>query len=566
MLISDAYREQNRQLHEQRDDYGRSGGEWATYIDRLIKEEGYDTVLDWGCGKGALGAKLAERGRTIAEYDPAIPGKEATPEPADLVICTDVLEHIEREHIGAVIRELRRLTKRKLFFNIATRPATKELPDGRNAHLIIQPPHWWKERLEREFDVLTYEVRQGMVYGEACPKGIARPRPSKRRKLTVEMANQIEVWKNDINRYADAFSRMETVSMWEGVDDRPSDLLIVVHILEKMGDLSWALKDVIRCTRKGVVIAIKLDAERNGDWWKRLLETRFRIATYHVEGEHALMIGAPMVNVQGVVAVGAVEADKRWDQVVAACKRITKRIEPAKPHGKRAIIACYGPSLKETIEVLREESKKPDTVVVSVSGAHDFLIEHGIIPTYHVECDPRPHKADNINAGHPDVQYLLASTVHEVLFNKLEGFDVRLWHVSTPEHAISLVDELKEQPTHVISGGGSVGLRSIPLLYTMGFREMFIFAMDCSFADEGKQQWAGKHAGKKQDLVSVECNGRVFTSSPVLMTYATNFFEMIQKVDDLEVRLYGDGLLQEMTRFYMGQPAVANVETQEQAA
>jgi SAM-dependent methyltransferase len=565
MLISDAYREQNRLLHEQRDDYGRSGQQWAPYIYRLMEEEGFATVLDWGCGKGTLAAALAPKGKTIAEYDPAIPGKDATPEPAELVVCTDVLEHIEPVHVNAVIRELRRVTKRKLFLNIATRPAAKTLPDGRNAHLIVQDADWWRAKLASQFDIHTWQERPGMVYGEATPKGAFR-KPTKRRKMTPEMAAQLEFWKKEINTYADAFSRIDTVAMWESVDDQPADLQVAVRILEHVPDISKALADLGRLARKGVIICLELDERRDADWWKRLLEKRFRFAQWQVENGHVLMIGAPMVNVQGVTAIGAVDSDKRWEQVVAATKRITKRIEPAPAHAKRAIIACYGPSLKDDIESLRAAAAEPDTVVVSVSGSHDFLIERGIVPNYHVECDPRPHKADNIAKGHPGVQYLLASTVHEVLFDKLRGHDIRLWHVSTPEHAVRLVVEIGEQKEHVISGGGSVGLRSIPLLYAMGYRALSIYAMDCSFADEGKQQWAGKHAGKRQDLCQVDCHGRIFVSSPVLMTYATNFFEMVQKVEDLDVRLYGDGLLQAMARYYMGAPQVANVTALSEAA
>jgi hypothetical protein len=61
------------------------------------------------------------------------------------------------------------------------------------------------------------------------------------------------------------------------------------------------------------------------------------------------------------------------------------------------------------------------------------------------------------------------------------------------------------------------------------------------------------HAGKRQDVVEVLCGDRLFHSSPILLTYATNFFETIQKVTDLNIRLYGDGLLQNMVKFFQAQ-------------
>jgi hypothetical protein len=88
--------------------------------------------------------------------------------------------------------------------------------------------------------------------------------------------------------------------------------------------------------------------------------------------------------------------------------------------------------------------------------------------------------------------------------------------------------------------------------------------MDCSFSDDGAQQWAGKHAGKRQELVRVRCDERIFTTSPVLATYATDFWEMVQKMRDVNVRLYGDGLLQSMARYYMGVPQTAHVNAQQE--
>jgi hypothetical protein len=282
--------------------------------------------------------------------------------------------------------------------------------------------------------------------------------------------------------------------------------------------------------------------------------------------DHLLMIGAPAVNVQGVTAVGAVASDDRWNNVEAATKRVTQRIELAEPHERTALLACYGPSLIDTIDSLKREAANPNVDVISVSGAHDFLLSHGIVPKYHIECDPRPHKAINIDKAHPGVTYMVASVCHPDYFDKLGDADLRLWHVSTTEHVLRLINELKENPRHVISGGGSVGLRSIPLLYAMGYRDFSVFAMDCSFKDAGEKQWAGKHAGKRQDKCEVLCDQTVFISSPILLTYATNFFEMVKKVTDMSVRLYGDGLLQAMAQYYMSQGAMERIETESEAA
>ncbi len=88
-------------------------------------------------------------GWDVREYDPGIIGKDALPKPADLVIATDVLEHIEPELLGNVLEHIRSLARLGVFLNIATSPAREILPDGRNAHLIIRPPAWWREELAK---------------------------------------------------------------------------------------------------------------------------------------------------------------------------------------------------------------------------------------------------------------------------------------------------------------------------------------------------------------------------------------------------------------------------------
>src|SRR5262245_55345835 len=94
-LITPEYIEQNRLLHERVPEYGMSGQRWGRYVERLITEEKFVSVLDYGCGKGTLAKVLV--GYNVAEYDPAVPGKDGRPQPAELVVCTDVLEHIEPE-------------------------------------------------------------------------------------------------------------------------------------------------------------------------------------------------------------------------------------------------------------------------------------------------------------------------------------------------------------------------------------------------------------------------------------------------------------------------------------
>lgn len=143
MLLTQEYKSQNEQLHKN-PAYGANGFKWAKAAFAIAQEIKSTDILDYGCGKQTLAKCLPF---PIRNYDPCIPGLDSPPEPADIVTCIDVLEHIEPEYLEAVLDDLRRLTKKCALLTICTTPAKKTLPDGRNAHLIQEPYTWWLPKL-----------------------------------------------------------------------------------------------------------------------------------------------------------------------------------------------------------------------------------------------------------------------------------------------------------------------------------------------------------------------------------------------------------------------------------
>lgn len=150
-LISREYLGMQRILHASPRGYGGRGNKWAGIILQVAIEHDAGSILDYGCGQGTLAAALRLHAQhlRIAEYDPAIPEKAALPEFADVVSVTDVLEHIEPERLGRVLEHIKALSRKAVFCVISTKTSNKTLPDGRNAHLIIESPQWWKARLKK---------------------------------------------------------------------------------------------------------------------------------------------------------------------------------------------------------------------------------------------------------------------------------------------------------------------------------------------------------------------------------------------------------------------------------
>lgn len=146
-LISPGYLREQQILHAAPRGYGQRGRKWAGAVLTLIEDHLCATVLDYGCGTGSLKQELiaTRPDLDVREYDPAIVGKDALPEPADLVVCTDVLEHVEEDKLDAVVGHLRALTRHVLFVVISIVPTAKTLTDGRQAHITLHYPGWWME-------------------------------------------------------------------------------------------------------------------------------------------------------------------------------------------------------------------------------------------------------------------------------------------------------------------------------------------------------------------------------------------------------------------------------------
>ena len=153
ILITPEYREQNIKLHETRLDYGAMGSKHAEGVRGIAQVYDCKSLLDYGCGKQTLIETL--RLPWARGYDPCVPGLDGDPLPADLVVCTDTLEHVEPDCLEATLDHLRKLSKRLAYFSISLVPAKKTLPDGRNTHLIVQPAAWWLWRLLARWEMDT---------------------------------------------------------------------------------------------------------------------------------------------------------------------------------------------------------------------------------------------------------------------------------------------------------------------------------------------------------------------------------------------------------------------------
>lgn len=153
-LITDEYRKLNAKLHRDNDAYGRSGHARRDMV-RELSHWGRKAILDYGCGKCTLSESLGPSYR-VTNYDPCVEPWTAPPKAHPVVVCGDVLEHVEPDCLEDVLKDLQRLTEEVALLIISIVPSSKFLADGRNAHLIVKSPDWWREQIE----LAGFEIEQ----------------------------------------------------------------------------------------------------------------------------------------------------------------------------------------------------------------------------------------------------------------------------------------------------------------------------------------------------------------------------------------------------------------------
>lgn len=172
MRISPAYSELQKSFHLTSLGYGTSSHKYGNFVLGICKGRGFSSVLDYGCGKCTLfqGANNLGKPEHVQYFDPCIPGLDREPSEADLVVCTDVMEHIELACVPDVMEHISTLTRHLVFFSISLRPAKKILPDGRNAHITLLPRKIWEELVATKFDITDLDDHGHTAWFFGTPK------------------------------------------------------------------------------------------------------------------------------------------------------------------------------------------------------------------------------------------------------------------------------------------------------------------------------------------------------------------------------------------------------------
>lgn len=155
-------------------------------------------------------------------------------------------------------------------------------------------------------------------------------------------------------------------------------------------------------------------------------------------------------------------------------------------------------------------------------------------------CDPQECVADFLKDPSPDTTYIVASKCHPTVFKRLEGFDVRLWHIN--DHDIPGV---RRVPCAV-----SVTLCAMMLAQRLGWRRLNVYGWDACFGTDGAHHASGEGAPPMPDTVDIEVGPRHFTTTATWGAEAQDAVNIIPVLEwcGVEVNIHGDGMIAAIRR------------------
>ena len=250
--------------------------------------------------------------------------------------------------------------------------------------------------------------------------------------------------------------------------------------------------------------------------------------------------------------VAAVDNTTRHEQMRIAINKGFPRLEATPIDEEQSIsIVCYGPSLADTWQ----ELKHP---IISVSGALHFLAERGVIPDYHVDCDPRPHKVKHIEPPVNGVHYIMGSCCPPQTWDILKDQKVTIVHFYMSEETERFL-EYNDPGELLVRPGSTVGMAAIHVAGLLGYRHFEIHGMDGSIRD-GKRH-AGAHYGHSQGGITWDAGCVTYQTSQIMANACAEIINTCKMFPIFPV-FHGQGLQQALIAEEQDLPNVALAGTE----
>lgn len=215
------------------------------------------------------------------------------------------------------------------------------------------------------------------------------------------------------------------------------------------------------------------------------------------------------------------------------------------------VLVGTGPSAVALLPEIRARFEQGQEII-AIKGAHDWLIDNGIVPKAAIALDPQQSRAKCFKRPHADVLYLCASQMHPDTWKHLQGYRALVWH-----SRIGVEQEQRPewQGRFIVPCASTSGNSALLLMYIMGRRNFKLYGFDSSipYARTWMQRAIAKLRGRllkldgtrtDKKIVTVAVNGRHYQTTAELVQQAQELQPILKLLGDAKVEAYGDGLYQ----------------------
>jgi hypothetical protein len=270
--------------------------------------------------------------------------------------------------------------------------------------------------------------------------------------------------------------------------------------------------------------------------------------------------GLPFVHLSGVQTQSATSFGDFIENAKINLKRGLRDLKQLpglqviKGHHRSVGLIGGGPSIRKEVHNIKE-FQRLGAPIVACGSSYDWLREQDIVPDYCVICDPDPLTKEYIKLKHKDTIFLLSYSCAPEVFDYLNDNIVYGWHCYSEDTHKELI---KVDPDYFgISGGCTVGLRSLNMFIMCGYTNIHLWGFDSCLSDD-EAHHAYEFATDKEEIGEIykicigsdKPEGKIYSVVGYQMAQAHNFQDFYFQYHMLFTpTFHGEGMLQDFMKF-----------------
>lgn len=231
-----------------------------------------------------------------------------------------------------------------------------------------------------------------------------------------------------------------------------------------------------------------------------------------------------------------------------ASQQNLKTLIPLQPHNGKCAIVGSSPNIAESLDRIKEIKDGEFGIVISINGAHKYLIENGVIPNIHIlfEVDLKSALESTGGPLHKNVIYYICSHCCKNIFEEVKDYKTILWHcyLDLPYYQEYIKDVFPNQI--LVAGNYCSFFRSLTIAQILGFSDFEIFGCDASLLND-KKYVDGYHSENEEPLIEVYAGSeevnKKFTTTPFLSYQTHQFLNFCDMNRDMRIKVHGNGLM-----------------------